>query len=983
VAEELPPAILDLIVNTAQWLEGMQTSIASLEELDASILETTDVVATFTEALTAGATDIAIAMDEAAVAMDEAMTSIAAAADEAAAAMERLGVAADSAAASQDAAAVSSKEMAASSAESSSAMGSIADEVGRLAEKAALAVAAVGTTSLIMAGDFQASVTRLVTSAGESSQAIGSLSQGLIDMSTKVGFTANEMAKAMYPIESAGYHAADGLKVMQAAAQGAKDEGADLSHVADAVTTVLRDYNLGADQAADVTSKMVTAISFGKTNFDAFSKSLATVLPIAESVGLSFQDVATVEAAMTAKGTTAQRAAQDVAAAIKSLIAPTTQMTKEFTALGITSDQVQQHLGKDGLAATLEWLRQVAEKNAAAVGQTVPEAMKKLIGTSPGLQAALETTGGAADALSEAIKKVGGATADAQGDVIGFSEVQGNLSFQFDRFKAQLEAVAISIGNMMMPSMIKLLNLLESAFQSMSKNTDIGEGFKAVIDSIGEAFAALKPIFAPLAASFKDLMEVLGPLLVDALKLIAPTLAVNIQAFDDLLKAIKPLLPVIGQMTEVVGKGLGESFKQVWDAIKPLLPEITKLFLAIEKGIIATVPILANFITGIIHTIEWIDKFARKLSDASAAIGRWIEDIPNKIRRMVEEVGRYISDQWNKAMEGLKSTARTTVSNVTSLFTNLPEKIGYALGQIAGTVVRESIKIGVNLENGVKTGAQRVVKFFGSDLPNSILRAMSDAGTWMITTGNDILRGLLDGIKTAATAVVKWFVNLPNVIRNLVSDAYHWLAKTGQDLVQGLIDGIIKKLGDVVNAMTGGSSVKSSVTHPMSDAYNWLVRSGSDIVHGLWSGMVNSFNWLMRNISNFANSVKQGFMDALHINSPSKVMADVVGVGIVEGIAQGMTDNVDIVHRAIGTVKTSILSGFGGVGVTPAGLGIPVGAAGIGLGGAGGGLLVINNNIQGTVVAEKQIREINQTQTLRYNLRNPTNGLSLFGRGSA
>jgi len=1037
VAEELPPAVLDLIVNTAQWLEGMQVSIESLTELDAAMVDASAMVDEF-------AATIASAATEASAAMEESATAIAVAADEAAASFDRLGAAADAAAASQDAAAAASEGAASRASASSGLLDGVGATIAGLAEKTGIAVAGVAAGSLTMAGDFQAAVTRLVTSAGESQQATGMVSQGLLDMSSKVGFTANQLAAAMYPIESAGYHAADGLKVMQAAAEGAKDEGADLTHVADAVTTVMKDYNLTADQAGDITSKMVTAISFGKTNFDAFSKSLSTVLPIAQSVGLSFQDVATVEAAMTAKGTTAQRAAQDVAAAIKSLIAPTNQMKKEFGELNITTDDVRQHLGTDGLSGTLEWLRQVAEKNAAAVGQTVPEAMKKLIGTSPGLQAALEVTSGDADTLSAAIAKVGGATADAQGNVVGFSEVQNNLSFVFSQFKAQLETTAISIGNVMMPAAIDLFKMLNTAFQDMAKNTDIGEAFKGIIKTIGDAFQALRPVMGPLAAVFNDLVKVIGSLLVDALKIIAPPLAVVVTYIDDFLRALEPLLPTVQKIADELGNDLGQAFQNLLDGLTPLLPPLTdlaneilkeiakvlpdlippviNLAKAFEDALPSLVPIIKN-LTELVKDAEPFVNATAKIGsailnlaasgldvaaksfvnlttkandlitpllqlpqhaqDGFITLGRIINSVPGFFTTAVDQLKKDIQTAWSAAMQALRDKVKSTLDDIGFLFKNMPTIIGYALGHAAGEAFKWGSDLMLNLGQGINSKVKSITDFFTTQLPNEIKKAAADAGVWMLTTGKDTVNGFINGLAQKLTDLKNWWQNLPNQIRGWVSDAYHWLENTARDLVQGFIDGIMHKIGDIANIMAGGgNSVKNAVKNPMQSAGSWLLSAGADIVHGLWSGITSGWNWLMSNIADFASAVKQGFMDALGINSPSKVMADTVGIGIVEGIALGMTSNSHLITSAVSAVKGTLTAGLSGA-TTPLGLGLPSGAAGLAAGGAGGGILVINNNVQGSVIAEKQLRELTQTQTLRYNLRNPTNGLSLFGRGSA
>src|SRR6266704_2143762 len=128
---------------------------------------------------------------------------------------------------------------------------------------ATAALATIGVASLKSSGDFESGMTRLVTTAGESTKAIGAVSAGVLKMSIDTATSTDQLSKGMYFVESAGYHAADGLKVMAAAAQGAKAENADLMGVASTLTTVMHDYRLGADQSTNAMNGLIAAVSVG------------------------------------------------------------------------------------------------------------------------------------------------------------------------------------------------------------------------------------------------------------------------------------------------------------------------------------------------------------------------------------------------------------------------------------------------------------------------------------------------------------------------------------------------------------------------------------------------------------------------------------------------------------------------------------------------------------------------------------------------
>lgn len=214
--------------------------------------------------------------------------------------------------------------------------------------------------------DLQSAVTRLVTSAGESSKNLTMVTQGIMTTARATGTSTTDLANGMYYIESAGYHGAAGLKVMQAAAEGAKDENANFTTVADAVTTVMNDYGKSIKSPTEAMNAMITAVSHGKTTLQLFSSSLATVLPTAQTAGLSFQQVAGAIATMTSEGSTAQRATQNLRSAIQGLSGPSNTQMDIWQQMGLNVTDITTKLGSRGLTGTLQVLVDAVNKQTSA-----------------------------------------------------------------------------------------------------------------------------------------------------------------------------------------------------------------------------------------------------------------------------------------------------------------------------------------------------------------------------------------------------------------------------------------------------------------------------------------------------------------------------------------------------------------------------------------------------------------------------------------
>lgn len=336
----------------------------------------------------------------------------------------------------------------------------LAGTMSKMGAVAGAALVGIGVESVKMAAEYESSTVRLVTSAGEQNKNLDMVRKGMLQMSGQVGVSADDLSKAMYYVEAAGYHAADGLKVLKAAAQGAAAEGADTTDVAKALTDVLKDYHMSASSAADVTSKMITAVAHGKVNLEDYSKAFANIVPAAAAAGISFNDVGAALSEMTNHGFTAARASQNLAQALRSLLNPTGPMKKAFDEFGVSVDVLRQKLhGPNGLTDAMQYLSQAATKAGKEGTPEFAAALKLLMGTAPGANAALSTVGANMADTTATIQAMGSATADASGQVQGFAEVQKTAAFQWKALQATFDAFMITLGEKLLPYLNELMHL--------------------------------------------------------------------------------------------------------------------------------------------------------------------------------------------------------------------------------------------------------------------------------------------------------------------------------------------------------------------------------------------------------------------------------------------------------------------------------------------------------------------------------------------
>lgn len=431
----------------------------------------------------------------------------------------------------------------------------------------AAAAVAVGVAAVVMAGNFESSTNRLVTSAGEVQSNLDTVRTGMLDMAGQVGISAENLSRAMYTIESGGQHGANGLLVLRAAAEGSKAENADLKVVADAVTTALVDYHLKATDAALVTSKLVAATSAGKTTFEELSSSLHSVLPNASSAHVSLNDILGDLAAMTIHGMGAEQAASNLSDVLNHMKGPTSLQAKELALLGMTTNQLADDLKTKGLSGTLQEISDrilhlsppgsdkvildlrtalsglsapvrelgmhlfdgsmsmkdytkaagaldpISAKQAlsfatlagathrigdqqlsgAQVLQNYGQALIKATGDATGLNVALMLSGENAGVANGAIKTVTDATVEGGNHVKGWADIQGTFNQKLAQAKDSLGALAIEVGQKLLPPVSAFLGVLASGAQWLAQHHTLATVLAAALGvlAIGFTIAAV------------------------------------------------------------------------------------------------------------------------------------------------------------------------------------------------------------------------------------------------------------------------------------------------------------------------------------------------------------------------------------------------------------------------------------------------------------------------------------------------------------
>jgi len=1076
VSEFLPPVVADLFANVTQFLSGFAEADAAVRAFAATVEQVAAVSTESFAALTAGAESVAagaasaatVQADSAAAstaAVEAGSNAIVAANERAAASTITLRQAMAEVTASAEVQAVASAQqygtieaktaamaatteaMAARAAAANARVGAAMEGTATTStvssaavvsglQKAGIAFGVLGAAVIHEAGDFESATNRLVTSAGEAHENLDLVREGMLAMAGQVGYSSDELAAAMYTIESGGQHGAKGLDVLRASAEGAKAENAELKIVADAVTSVLQDYVAKNYSAAEVTSKLVAATSVGKTTFEELSRSLSAILPIASSAHVSLDDILGSLSSMTVHGMSAQQAAQNMADAVRHMIAPTQVQAKELGQLGMSAQDLAGMLSEKGLSGTVQHLSELILSHMGPSGKVLLDSFNQSKDAAKAANDMMKAMPQPVFELASKYREGSISVGEFKKALKDLPTDQANLALQFksvqDRaagFSDQLksgspaaqsyqdalrrvmgDATGLNVALMLTGENTEYVNHAVKAISDTTTEagghvkgwSDIQETFNQKMDEAKSGAGALAvqigTILLPAVSTIADMFAGATHWLAEhkiAAEILAGVVGGGLViAFSALLAvfwgfASNPVTWIIAGIIVAVGAlafgvyelikhwgAVAQWFSDLWQTIKAAFSAAIDWIVGVFKG---WYPLILGILSGGVLLLPLL---IVKYWDNIVAFFR---SLPHKILEGLSALGSFLASAASNAWHAFLGAVQAGAAAVLAWFKDLPHKIGFAIGFLIGTMIKTGVDAIHALGEGCRMAWEFVVFFF-TELPGKIVGFLGDARSWLLSKGLDLLLGLSSGIVDGYNNVVAWFTALPGNVKFFLLNAGTWLIEHGLSLLQGLWGGIVSGYNNVAQWFR---ELPGNVKSFLSDAGNWLVDAGRNIVLGIWHGIQAMAGWLWDQVTSFARGIVDGVKKALGISSPSKAMAD-VGMWMVHGLAAGLDDHSrvavaaargmanQVVGAMSGMEATANLAVRGGDGATLPEIATPALAVGS-AGGRGGGQFVnapltINVHVAGSVTAERELVGKIRTEVLRYAGRNSSPG---------
>ena len=167
---------------------------------------------------------------------------------------------------------------------------------------AGAAGAAVGVASVKMAMDFEKSMGNVSTLIDENAESMADMKNEVLKLSRDLPVPLGDLTSSLYDIRSAGIEAGGAMEVLNNAAKLSVAGLGSSKEATDVLTSAINAFGLDAkksDKWADVFFKTVKS---GKTTISELAQGFGQVAPLANELGMSFEELMATTAASTVSG---------------------------------------------------------------------------------------------------------------------------------------------------------------------------------------------------------------------------------------------------------------------------------------------------------------------------------------------------------------------------------------------------------------------------------------------------------------------------------------------------------------------------------------------------------------------------------------------------------------------------------------------------------------------------------------------------------
>ena len=717
-------------------------------------------------------------------------------------------------------------------------------------------VTALGTAAVKTASDFDSAMSKVAAVSGATGDDLQALRDKAREMGSKTKFSASEAAEAMNYMAMAGWKTNDMLSGIDGIMNLAAASGEDLATTSDIVTDALTAFGLTAQGSGHFADVLAAASSNANTNVSMLGESFKYCAPIAGALGFSCEDTAEALGLMANAGIKSTQSGTSMRSIMTALSGDVKFCSAAFGEMEIAtsnSDGSMRSLS-DILADCRVAFDQMSESEKASAAET-------LVGKN-----AMSGFLALMNAAPADIDKLSGAIANCDGTSLSMAEtMQDNLAGQLTILKSQLEELAISFGEILMPVIREMIAKIQgfvdklNALDSATKQTILKIGLMAAalgpllivigktISSIGNMMTFISKIPTMIAGAktaFSTLGAAIGSISAPVVAVVA-VIAVLVAAFvhlwntnEDFKNSILAIWEQIKSTFERLTSGivdrvnaLGFNFQSFGDMLKSLWNGLCSVLAPVFEGVFQHISDIFTFVTDTILSV--LDVFIGLFS------GNW-EQCWSGIKGIFTGIWDFVVNQFSNILNTLRGVADVFLG-----------WFGTSWNEV-WTSIKDFF---VGIWDSICSAFQAVADFF-TNIWNAISAFFTTIVTAIYTTAVTIFTSVYDFFAGILTSIHDFFANIFNAIWTVIST----VCITIYDTISSIWNAIYSFISPLLEAFKYlFETIFQAIHIIISNVMDWI----SEKIQTIWNAIVAFLTPLLEGIKMFFETIWNAIYTAI------------------------------------------------------------------------------------------------------------------------
>lgn len=764
-------------------------------------------------------------------------------------------------------------------------------------------IGGVGVAAVKTAADFDSAMSQVAAVSGATGKDFDALRNKAHEMGAKTKFSATEAAEAMNYMAMAGWKTEDMLSGIEGIMNLAAASGEDLATTSDIVTDALTAFGLSAKDSGHFADILAAASSNANTNVSMMGETFKYCAPIAGALGFSAEDTAEAIGLMANAGIKSSQAGTALRTIMNNLAGDVKISGKaigDVTIATTNADGSMRDLS-DILADCRSAFGNLTESEKA-------QAAESLVGKNAmsGLLALMNAGEGDIDKLSSAIDNC-----DGSAEKMAMT-MQDNLAGQLTILKSQLQELAISFGDILMPAIRSIVSKLQGF---VDKLNGMDEGTKRTIVTIALLVASIGPLLIIIGTTISKI----GMAMQSFVKLAngVSKLKVAIQGGTGVLGKLgaalggisAPVLAVVAVIAVLVA-----AFVHLWktnegfrDAIIGTWTRIKDTISGFCQGIVDRLNALGFQFTDIVDVLKTVwDGFCQVLAPIFEGVFNNIANILSTVTGVITGIldvfiGIFTGN-WSQAWNGIKEIFSSIWNGISSFFSNILNVIKGVADVVLGWFGTSWNEVWTNIKtffegiwNGIATFFTTIwetlknVVTVGIMAISSILSAAFDIITlpfrFIWENCKEIIISVWDAIKSKVSTVTHAVASVISTVMNTIKTVFTTVWNAIKTVVTTVVNAIKSVVTTVFNA------IKSTVT----TVWNAIKTAITTPVNAIKSTVTSVFNSVKSTVSSIFNGIKS------------------TATSVWNGIKNAITTPIEAAKNKVKSVVDAIKSFFSGM----------------------------------------------------------------------